>query len=70
MGTKRLSKKEIEKILPPLEREKAIEQSMRYENEYKASKKELERIFLELERYKKQLEETQEKDVQKITMTS
>ena len=34
MEKKRLTKREIEKVLPTLERDDAIKQSVRYEREY------------------------------------
>ncbi len=56
MEKKRLTKREIEKVLPPLERDDAIKQSVRYEREYEESKKQLEDILKKLEILKAELE--------------
>ncbi len=44
----KLTKNEIEKIIPPKQKDDAIEQTKRYEEEYKISKKELEELLEKL----------------------
>lgn len=41
----KLTKSDIEKVIPPKDKNEAIEQSERYEKEYEISKKELEDIL-------------------------
>ena len=42
---KKLTKNDIEKILPPLGKDEAIKQTERYEEEYENSKKEFEEFM-------------------------
>ncbi len=58
----RLTGNDINRIIPPKEKEEAIKQSERYEKEYEQSRIELEKIRKNLEELKaalKQLEELQ-----------
>ena len=55
----KLTKKDIEKVIPPKGKDEAIEQSERYEREYEASKKKLDDILKRLDEILKQLEESE-----------
>lgn len=51
----KLTKSDIEKVIPPKDKSEAIEQSERYEKEYEVSKKELEAILESLEQLLEEL---------------
>ncbi len=53
----KLTKNDIDKIIPPKEKREAIEQSVRYEQEYEMSKRELEEIMGNLKQLAAQLSE-------------
>lgn len=46
----KLTKNDIDKVMPPKHKEGAIEQSERYEKEYEISKKELDDILKKMEK--------------------
>ena len=48
MTSVKLTKKDIERVLPPMDKERAIEQTEKYVSEYEKSKKELEEILKKL----------------------
>lgn len=59
MAKTKLTKKDIDKAIPPRKKDEAIKQSERYEKEYNLSKKELEEILEKFEELMKLLEENQ-----------
>lgn len=56
MQRNKLTKKDIDRVLPPKEKEEAIEQSERYEKEYETSKRKLDEILQQLEEMMKSFE--------------
>ena len=48
MAKVKLTKKDIERVIPPMYKEGAIEQTEKYVSEYEKSKKELEEILEKL----------------------
>lgn len=48
MAKIKLTKKDIERVLPPMEKEQAIKQTEKYVAEYEKSKKELEEMLEKL----------------------
>ena len=59
----KLTRNDIEKVLPPQEREEAIKQSERYEKEYEISKKRLDELLSELEKLMKDIEQDTSNDM-------
>lgn len=57
MPKNKLTKKEFDRILPPQEKNEAIEQSVRYEKEYEESKQKLNDMLKKLEELLKKYEE-------------
>lgn len=57
MAKNKLSRKDIEKVFPPKDKNEAIEQSERYEKEYEISKKELDEFLRKLEELSKKFSE-------------
>lgn len=60
MAKIKLTKNDFEKVLPPKEKQEAIEQSERYEKEYEKSKKQLDAILEQLERLMKELDKQED----------
>ena len=60
MAKIKLIKNDFEKVLPPKEKQEAIEQSERYEKEYEKSKKQLDEILEQLEILMKELEKQED----------
>jgi hypothetical protein len=58
----KLTKKDIDRAFPPREKEDAIEQSARYEQEYESSRKELDEMLKKMDELLKKLE-AMEKDL-------
>lgn len=52
----KVSKSDVDRIIPPKKKREAIEQSERYEKEYEDSKRELDEILKRLEEILKQFE--------------
>ena len=57
MAKNKLTRSDIDKAIPPREKDKAIRQSERYEMEYNISKKELDGILEKLEQLMELLKE-------------
>lgn len=62
MAKIKLTRNDIEKAIPPLEKNEAIKQSERYEEEYHMSKKELDEIIERLKKLMNELEELEKVD--------
>lgn len=58
----KLTKRDIDKVIPPLGKNEAIKQSERYEKEYEESKRQLEELLKELEVLKDELRKLEEKN--------
>lgn len=56
----KLTKNDIEQVIPPKKKNEAIEQTERYEKEYEISKKELDRILEQMDALFEQLKESDE----------
>ena len=59
MAKIRLTKNDIDKIIPPKGKFAAIEQSERYEKEYEVSRKELDEILKQLEELMNRLNDSE-----------
>lgn len=60
----KLTKNDIDKIIPPKQKGDAIEQTKRYEKEYEISKKEIEEIIEKLARLYGEMKESNEDENQ------
>lgn len=62
MGKTKLTKKDIDRIIPPKDKKDAIKESERFEQEYEKNKKDLEKILEALNKMAEELNRNEDLD--------